>query len=182
MLSLSDFLLARYDELEAAANAATGTHWSVKHEEATYGQDRAEAWAVDTDARNVWQGRDLGTLAAVAVEYDRDYSIPSGGCEREPDAVHIARHDPAYVLADIAAKRRVVELHGPLGLTWWDVTMCARCQGDSAPVPDPLGSGSTWTPNATYPCATLLALAQPFADHPDYPHDSQDAAAHPPSP
>ena len=35
----------------------------------------------------------------------------SEGADRKALA-HIARHDPARVLADVAAKRAVVELHG----------------------------------------------------------------------
>jgi len=57
---------------------------------------------------------------------------------------HIARHDPARVLAECEAKRAVVGLH-PEMLGW-----CQGCAHES------------------YPCRTLLALALPYADHPDY--------------
>ena len=52
--------------------------------------------------------------------------------------------DPARVLAECEAKRAVVGLH-PEMLGW-----CQGCAHES------------------YPCRTLLALALPYADHPDY--------------
>jgi hypothetical protein len=76
-----------------------------------------------------------------------------------PTRDHIIRYSPARVLADIAAKRRVVELHREVWHTHWaDVreTACATCTRG------PLESGDTW------PCPTLLALAQPYAEHPDW--------------
>ena len=56
----------------------------------------------------------------------------------------IVRWPPARVLAECEAKRAVVGLH-PEMLGW-----CQGCAHES------------------YPCRTLLALALPYADHPDY--------------
>ncbi|GLW90853.1 DUF6221 family protein [Actinokineospora globicatena] len=60
-------------------------------------------------------------------------------------AEHVTRHDPARVLREVAAKRRVLKRHapGPRG----------ACRAD----------GSRW------PCAEIRDLAAPFADHPDFP-------------
>jgi hypothetical protein len=54
------------------------------------------------------------------------------------------------MLADVAAKRTILELHGPL---WPDDTeaFCRTC-GD----PDGVAFRATW------PCATVLALAAPY--------------------
>lgn len=70
---------------------------------------------------------------------------------------HIARHDPARVLAECEAKRAIVELH-------------ANNEGDLE-----RGSCSTCTDrdylgivDDEWPCATIRALALPYADHPDF--------------
>lgn len=64
-----------------------------------------------------------------------------------PTSAHVARHDPARVLAECEAKRRIVELHNVGDHT---------CQGPEH---------ATWAPD----CHTLRALALPYADHPDHP-------------
>ena len=69
---------------------------------------------------------------------------------------HIARHDPHRVLAECAAKRRIVELHWESNARGWRAggapmpSRCAECRA----VP--------------FPCPTLRALASVYADHPDY--------------
>lgn len=71
---------------------------------------------------------------------------------------HIARHDPARVLADVAAKRRVLEL---LELGEQELAHVRRTAPDYALVR-----------NAEKPRNALLlavqALALPYADHPAY--------------
>lgn len=80
-------------------------------------------------------------------------------------APHIARHDPAYVLADIESKRRIVELYKEersrvlayRSPRWKD----AMNEQDKA----------EWhKQEARHRVAEdfALALAQPFADHPDF--------------
>lgn len=64
---------------------------------------------------------------------------------------HFARHDPARVLAECEAKRRIVEAHGPYRMA--SLGYCSSC-GD--------------VPQVAYPCPTLRALAAIYADHPDY--------------
>jgi hypothetical protein len=61
---------------------------------------------------------------------------------------HIARHDPARVLAEVAAKRQIVELH------------FLRSSGRLCNEDDDL-----------WPCETLRLLARPYVDHPDYRHE-----------
>jgi hypothetical protein len=71
---------------------------------------------------------------------------PWGGDVDNDQAAHIVRHDPARVLAECEAKRAIMVLHiydwNPRGL----------CMADDEPGP----------------CPTIRALAQPYADHPDY--------------
>jgi hypothetical protein len=70
-------------------------------------------------------------------------------------AQHVARHDPERVLREIAAKQRVLHRHALSAavddreLRWDDRN---DCQYD----------GEDW------PCADLLDLAMPYAEHPDF--------------
>lgn len=66
------------------------------------------------------------------------------GLATRPDFSRLAAH----VLADLAAKRRIVELHSP----------------DYPELSDP----ECWTCHGQWPCPTLLALAQPYADAPGW--------------
>lgn len=152
-LTLTDFLLARLAEDEAVARAASGTTWVVEHHAGGLGSAQSEAWAVDTNERRIHLDRDIGSIAAVEVAYDRDYDTPEGGCERVADADHIARHDPARVLSEVEAKRRIVDA-------------CAqRIREDGDGQHDMLGVA--WT--ATFAAEEVLPLlAQPYADHPDF--------------
>lgn len=63
-------------------------------------------------------------------------------------ADHIARHDPARVLAECAAKRRLVALH--------ELDPDAGVDYECGEV------------EHNWPCPTLRALATPFSDDPDY--------------
>lgn len=65
-------------------------------------------------------------------------SMPS-----EPLAFHIARHDPARVLAEVAAKRALVEEHG---IESSEQEYCKICD------------------TLTWPCGTLRYLAAVYAD------------------
>jgi hypothetical protein len=78
------------------------------------------------------------------------------------EAAHVVRHDPARVLREVGAKRDIVKFHPitrdviavkPDGLHGFG---CATCHQDEG-----LTMGYGW-------CATLLALAAVYADHPDY--------------
>jgi hypothetical protein len=70
------------------------------------------------------------------------------------DADHIARHDPARVLRECEAKRRIVGAHP---YTDDGGHCCADPQGG-------LGEEMYWNE----PCPTLAALAAVYAEHPDY--------------
>jgi len=70
-----------------------------------------------------------------------------------------ARWDPARVLAEVAAKRAIIELHAPIPED--DLRLragsCTSC-----------GDQGCCGHDEEYPCATLKAIAQPYADHPDF--------------
>lgn len=117
---LAAFILARQAEREAAARAATAGPWEVG--------------SVDDDLADVW-GQSPNKVTAA-----HDYP-----CCTVEDAEHIARHDPAWVLADVAAKRRLVRW----AMRW--------------PMRPPKASDGIAAEDYI-----LLSLAQPDADHPDF--------------
>jgi hypothetical protein len=73
-------------------------------------------------------------------------------------ATHIARHAPDHVLADIAAKRAILDLHQPFSLDTDPVTGCKTCsyrnQWDELQI--------------QWPCPTVRLLASVYAEHPSY--------------
>jgi hypothetical protein len=96
-------------------------------------------------------------------EWRRDVNHPMWHCDDELDgcpdvargwiaeAEHIARHDPARVLAEVAAKRRIVQLHGETMLPHvGGGGMCRECE------------------SASYPCSTVQHLAAVYADRDGY--------------
>jgi Family of unknown function (DUF6221) len=89
-------------------------------------------------------------LAAFILDRLRD-DENAVGVEVEIDAPLMFPAEQMY--ADIAAKRRIVELHEPIGPAdgpW----ICDECTGSG--------------PFQPSPCATLLLLALPYAAHSDY--------------
>jgi hypothetical protein len=74
---------------------------------------------------------------------------------RERD--HIVRHDPARVLCEVDAKRRITECHESWVAGNGD-TICGRCGREHI----------DGRPGGHFPCQTLRLLALPYADHPDY--------------
>lgn len=139
---LVQFLRARLDEDEKAARTAShalrkGAHWSLDE----------------------WHGREQPH--SLIAQGTADQPVALGHFTADPvpteQAVHIARHDPVRVLAEVAAKREIVGLHhrvtkrstGSGGGTVEDCSLC-----DHFP--------------AQYPCMTLRLLALPYASHPNY--------------
>lgn len=126
-VTLVDFLLARIAEDEAKARAATPSPW-LPHD---------QGWV---DAGGEW--------IICAPYHGLDIS--------DQDAEHVTRWQPARVLAECDARRRIVELHGfdfavPIDAdsSWEEDTVCRADQ-------------------AEWPCDTLRLLALPYADHPEY--------------
>lgn len=69
-------------------------------------------------------------------------------------AIHIARHHPTRVLAEVEGKREIIKRHPRRRAPEWDRPgcvgfECAQCANE-------------------YPCPTLRLTAVPFADRPGY--------------
>ncbi len=128
-VTLTEFLLARLADDEQVARAAA--------------MSGSASWTLRDDDSDPW------TITSTNDVVVRDTGVPS-----DSEAAHIARHDPARVLAEVAAKRRIVELHAPLYEGLWDTPLvCRTCE-------DRERHDAAW-----YPCDTLRPLALPYADH-----------------
>jgi hypothetical protein len=132
-MDLAQFLRARLEEDEQAARLAAeecGGNWSY-------------------DERAVVADRE-GDMVAVG---SQDFMEPERG-------VHIARHDPARVLAEVDAKRELIKLHKSAKLSYLPSRErgCVTCS-----------TAQAWDAQANEAnCQTLRLLALPYADHADY--------------
>jgi hypothetical protein len=136
------FLRARLDEDEGAARMAAAPAWflgSTEHDD-----KRSVRY---TGPSTLHPGQEWDYFIADHVDL--------------ADANHMARHDPARVLREVAAKRAILARHRP----WWDdyvdgdgieraTRECRECR--------PPGTPDNW------PCYTIKVLAAVFSDHPGY--------------
>lgn len=140
-MTLTEFLHARIAEDEEAALKLRGTGFQ-RWERVEYER------SVGGFIPNIWE--------------DWRPHPPEGGDSRGlgyvPLSDHIARHDPARVLADCEAKRQIIAEHSAKPRRSW--FECAVCF-------DPDGGPGDYD-FMTWPCPTLRYLALPHADHPDY--------------
>jgi hypothetical protein len=130
MSDLTDFLLARIDEDERWARDATRGVWSIAGED---------------DHRSVIAAGGSPVLNAGG-EFCGDLWLDAA----DLDLAHIVRWDPARVLAECEAKRRIVDKCVPR------VEITDMGSADRQFIPGP--------PDM----ALLRLLALPYADHPDY--------------
>lgn len=141
-MDLTDFLLARIAEDEALARTA-----------------------IEPDNMHPWGDKTLPRLAP-----DR-FPDEVRGYLGGPWGEHCANWSPLRVIAESAAKRAIVAEHrewrGPKGYGDPDGPMCSVCV---SMVMDEDAGGNVFrdTESEPWPCPTLLALALPYADHPDY--------------
>lgn len=121
-MMLSEFLAARLAEDEAAANrCASGRH--------DFG-------------RTTWVNR-FGMVTDAADPDCAIADLTAYGAE-EPVYAHIARHDPARVLREVEAKRKILARHSDDGFP-----SCIYC-GETAPCPDVRDVGAVWRDHPDY--------------------------------
>ena len=147
MSAIVEFLTARLAEDEQAASASGGDAWNIGLP------------AMTNPDLVTWPA--FRTVTAPSRAGLRDHVC---GSILAYDAAHIARHDPARVLADVAAKRAIVAEHRPYqedphavaviedGVEWGVSLLCDACAGRKP----------------SWPCLNLLALARVWADHPEF--------------
>lgn len=137
MDDLIAFLSARLDEDEAAARAV---------------KDNSAPW----DGQ--WQPRERNALETrngwvLAV------SIPIGSDFAPGVVEHIARHDPARALREVAAGRAILDRHMPHE-TAFDGLACNWCSEDVDDRPQ--------IAKERWPCPDVRSLAAVWDGHPDY--------------
>lgn len=139
MSALTDFLLARIGEEQTAALAATPGPWAW-----------TEYATADDETLTLESVTETRTVPVIWLD---GYVEGLGGIAIEPaDADHIVRWNPAEVLRECEAKRRIVTaLH-----TWYG--------SEDAPNEVFFSDDDGWRGIGW--CVQLLAL--PYADHPDY--------------
>ena len=153
------FLKARLDEDEAAARAAAEGPWKLKN----------------SDDDPYWDGGswDFGKNASARRNVVRHWHIEGPNVHIEsatndahfvPDLKHIARHDPARVLREVEAMRKMVK-RGTEARWLADGDRKARAE-----------NGPDWAPGLEFSVQreriyfeTILPyLAEVWSDHPDY--------------
>jgi len=136
-VTITEFYAARLDETEAAAKAAWPGPWTYETETGGFGP---VGWVrvPITQTKGAFTG--LTTFT------------PLGTTDADTCA-HIALHDPARVLRQVEAGRKILAEHVPV--RHQGRLMCATC----------LAACTFW------PCPTLLALAAVHRDHPDWRED-----------
>lgn len=152
-MGIVEFLEARIAEDEAVAKATFGTDLAY----ATWAYEGNEVFApMEGDRHAPWM-----------VTKDHEGCLPAVD---ENDGPHIARHDPARVLREIAAKRIILEIHhasdSEVTYPKWDSE--ARIIGLTNPC---MGCGTGicdyWTQDINN-CPELQALASIYLYHPDF--------------
>lgn len=149
-MDIAEFLTARYDEDEQLARHAAhiaregGTRWVVST--TRYVEDYAFV--------------SITTAPPSVIEVAGSGFDGTGGVHGLVYAEHIARHDPARVLADIAAKRRLVEGYPKLEQRIAEVR-----KNDPTTYSYDHAKFAGMREAAE---AVLLQLASVYADHPDY--------------
>lgn len=72
--------------------------------------------------------------------------------------------DPDRLLAEVEAKRRIVNEH----YVFQDAVQACRQCSDKRAEDDPLVRADRWVTLVPGPCSTVRLLALPYADHADY--------------
>lgn len=133
-MTIEEFIRARLDEDQAAANGARedwGAEWQAC---GTWWLEGVQHYTVSDIAR--------GELGHVAYAY-------------EENVTHIARHDPARVLRQVAMLRAILHLHRSEETA--DKPPFLVCRHDQVAQMTGL-----------YPCLTVQHIAAMWSDHPDY--------------
>lgn len=148
-MDIAEFLTARHDEQRRLAEAALAV-------------DPAP-WSADVCPHPDWYVDRRGTggtgmLVAASGSEMWDCEGSDTLCMSAVSVLHIAAHDPARVLADLAAKRAILDEHS--NVNGGDCGTCVVGEWGY-----PTNGGSTI---AHYPCRTLRLLAAPYAEHPEY--------------
>ncbi|MCW2300717.1 DUF6221 family protein [Rhodococcus erythropolis] len=158
-MGIVEFLEARIAEDEAVAKAAL-------HHPRTYNKATQDFDQTGTD-NGSWHTSSFCDPSDQRMVEGVGITIYNEGGHTAEQADHIARHDPARILREVAAKRAVVVEHKlvPAKNVWGESTGGFGCElCDSTPDLD-LGGIEIERSDG---CKTLRTLAVIFSDHPDF--------------
>lgn len=151
-MSIEEFIAARLAEDEAAANAAGGDRWAYDTSKAFCAAGDGEVYRPDSTREYSYGNGHTG----------HEYSYVT--CDSEgltpavelAEGVHIARHDPARVLRQVAGVRKLLALYSEhrINSPWED---------DEIEV-----YGDRWIGADNVFSAMLTQIAAIWSDHPDF--------------
>lgn len=167
------FIRQRLEDDERMARACgDGVTWSVMHR-SDWRTGDSDALDPDCAASNC----DCCGIDGDNADSSAGMRIYDEGGHDNADAEHIARHDPARVLREVEAKRRILAFHRHLRFTE-PLDINSKFEEDRRPAFDeaPRYVGCEVCSfdsryEEVYPswwCAHVRLLALPHADHPDY--------------
>lgn len=139
-MDIGEFIVARLDEEEADARAATAGPWRT-------GDHPSDAPVVYADG---------GVLI-----YDE-------GGHSEADAAHIARQDPAATLTRVVALRALAGEHEPIKVGSYFNEATQRLEGDGQVCELCSNRDREYGWEGQWPCTQLRHVAAIWASHPDY--------------
>lgn len=145
-MNIEEFITARLDEEQAAAEAATAGPWEWTPESPPERGSTGGGPALVTVAHSATEEDTPAHWVAEAQGYEV-WGIEVGAA----DAAHIVAYAPNRISREIQAKRTLLDLHE---------SCYAEC-GEQEPIHGSLV-------RATWPCPTIRTLAAIWADHPDY--------------
>lgn len=174
-MTLLEFIEARLGDVEALALAATPGPWRYNPNKQWL--PHADKTTRDVAALVGYRGDEFVGAGPLAATVGVAVTGPADDPQSMADARFIARHDPARVLREVEAKRRLLALHLHLRYTE-PLDADSDFEEDHRPAfaEPPLYVGcKTCHYDArheeTYPswwCDTVRLLALPYSDHVDY--------------
>lgn len=153
---LPTFLLARLAEDEAVARAAVGKYRSESWHLGRY-DETVLCFPPSSPEKVAWNLEHNGPERAA------EHAEWGGFVTDDQTAPHIARHDPARVLAEVAAKRAIV---ASLDLTPCPCQTSSRCVIHDSSAGPPEFARERYVDFVTE--VALRHLASVYTDHPDY--------------
>lgn len=133
-----------------------------------------------TVSRNTWVYIQ-GDASGLTAEPLWTYNIGPQGLEIGQFVIaRVSEFAPQILLAVQA----ILEVHGPIWMTWTPGPVCSCCMGEGEPshqmsmgtvtwrdngeVESTYNAGPWWLPHVDYPCLTVRLLASQWADHPAF--------------
>ncbi|MDJ0489131.1 DUF6221 family protein [Rhodococcus qingshengii] len=178
-MGIVEFLEARIAEDEAVAKASTPGPWEWLDDKLT---TTAGQW-MSCRYRCIWRepsavnrgpvgipGHEHFRVNETVIDSSGDYGYESEIEISDPDAAHIARHDPVRILREVAAKRKIIELHfeSNSGMAYNKLDSDFKVIGQTRPCEGCGYDSCDYLVTDINDCPELQALAAIYSSHPDF--------------